>query len=83
MEGILVKEIRVRLRSFQDVRELCTLAGSMPCEVQITDGKRTVNAKSIMCIFGLSIRRHLTLRLDCGEEDFEAFRQKAARFEVQ
>ena len=77
-----MKEMHVRLRSFQDVHDLCGIAAKMDCDLRITDGRRSVNAKSIMCIFGIDLRRTLTLQLDCGEEDFEVFRTLAGRFEA-
>lgn len=77
-----MKEMQIRLTSFQDVREMVNLASSVEYRVMITDGNKTVNAKSMMCMFSLNMRRPVTLLLDCDADDFEAFRFKAARFEV-
>ena len=77
-----MREMKVRLGSFQDVRELVNLASSVEYPVMIGDGEKAVNAKSIMCMFSLNFRRPALLLLDCDEDDFEAFRFKAARFEV-
>ena len=77
-----MKEMQIRLRSFQDVQELVNLASSFDFPVMITDGTRNVNAKSIMCMFSMNLRRPVVLLLDCGDEDFEIFRIMAGRFEV-
>lgn len=77
-----MKEMRIRLHSFQDVHDLSAVAAKMDCDVRITDGSHNVNAKSIMCIFGINLRHTLTLQLDCDEEDFEVFRTLAGRFEA-
>ena len=77
-----MKEKQIRLSSFQDVRDLVNLATSVDYRVMISDGNRTVNAKSMMCMFSLDMRRPVTLLLDCDEDDFEAFSLKAVRFEI-
>ena len=77
-----MREMQIRLASFQDVRDIVTLAASVDYPVMITDGHKTVNAKSIMCMFSLNMRHPVTLLLDCDTDDFEAFRFKAARFEI-
>ena len=77
-----MKEMQIRLRSFQEVQELVNLASSFDFPVMITDGVRNVNAKSIMCMFGMNLRRPVVLLLDCDDEDFEIFRIMAGRFEV-
>lgn len=80
--GDFVKEMYVRLRSFQDVQSLASMASTCEYRVMITDGNRTVNAKSIMCMFSVNMRRPVLLLLDCDEEDFEVFRIMAGRFEA-
>ena len=77
-----MKEMQIRLRSFQDVQELVNLTSSFDFPVMITDGTRNVNAKSIMCMFSMNLRRPVVLLLDCDDEDFEIFRIMAGRFEV-
>ena len=77
-----MKEMQIRLKSFQDVQELVNLASSYDFPVMITDGVRNVNAKSIICMFSMNLRRPVVLLLDCDDEDFEIFRIMAGRFEV-
>ena len=73
-------EMNIRLRSCEDVQTLADLATAQPFRVWISDDRQTVNAKSLMCMFSLDLCRPLTLRLDCGEEGNEAFRQICERF---
>ena len=77
-----MKEKQIRLSSFQDVRELATLASSVDYRVMISEAGKTVNAKSMMCMFSLDLRHPVTLLLDCDDDDFEAFSLKTARFEI-
>ena len=77
-----MKEMHIRLQSFQDIRDLAVLSSAQPYGVRISDTRFTVNAKSPMCLLSLNLHSTLRLQLDCGEDDFERFRQQAARFEV-
>ena len=77
-----MKEMTIRLGSFQEVRDLSAIAGKMNFSVRIKDGHREGNAKSLMSMFGLNLRQPLTVQLDCDEDDFEVFRTLAGRFEV-
>ena len=73
-------EMNIRLCSFEDVRALVDLATAQPFRVWISDGRQTVNAKSLMCMFSLDLCKPLTLQLGCGEEGNEVFRQMLERF---
>ena len=75
-------EMNITVRSFEDVRALVDLATAQPFRVWISDGRQTVNAKSLMCMFSLDLCRPLTLQLDCGEEGDEVFRQMRTRFGI-
>lgn len=75
-----MQEINVRVQSFQDVRAISALAAKEEFQILVSDGHRTVNAKSLMGIFTLNMGKPLVLQLDCSEETCEAFRVKAGRF---
>ena len=77
-----MKEMTIRLKSFQDVRDLSAIAGKMNFPVRITDGNREGNAKSLMSFFGLNLHQDLRVLASCDEDDFEVFRTLAGRFEV-
>ena len=77
-----MKEMKIKLASFQDIRDLCAIASKMNCPIRITDGHREGNAKSLMSMFGLNLRQTLSVQLRCDEDDFEVFRTLAGRFEV-
>lgn len=77
-----MKEMTIRLSSFQDIRDLSAIAGKMNFPIRITDGHREGNAKSLMSIFGLNLRQNLTVQANCEDDDFEVFRTLAGRFEV-
>ena len=65
------------------MRAISAIAAKEEFRILVTDGHRTVNAKSLMGIFTLNMGKPLALLLDCDAEDFEAFRVKAGRFLVE
>ena len=73
-------EMNIRLCSFEDVQTLADLATAQPFRVWISDGRQTVDAKSLMCVFSLDLCKPLTLQLDCGEEGTEVFYRLRERF---
>ena len=73
-------DLQIRLRSFEDARTLADLATAMPFQVWISDGRQRVDAKSLMCYFGLDLRDPLTLRADCSAEDFQYLRSLLGDF---
>ena len=75
-----MQELYIRAASFADIREISELAAAEGFRILISDGYRTVNAKSLMSIFSLTVDRPLLLQLSCSESECEAFRRKAARF---
>lgn len=77
-----MNDFYIKLTSFQDINLLSKLALEVPNKVIVSDGKHSVNAKSLMCMFSLNLGQPLLLQLECSEREFESFRQKAARFAV-
>ena len=75
-------EMNIRLCSFEDVQTLADLATAQPFRVWISDGRQTVDAKSLMCMFSLDLCKPLTLQLGCGEEGNEVFCQMQERFGI-
>ena len=73
-------EMNIRLCSFEDVQTLADLATAQPFRVWISDGRQTVDAKSLMCMFSLDLCKPLTLQLGCGEEGHEVFCRMRERF---
>lgn len=75
-----MQEILIKVESFEDIRAVSDLAAVEHYEILLSDGQRTVNASSLMCIFSLNLECPLLLQLDCDRHQAETFRQKAARF---
>ena len=74
--------LQIRLRSFEDARTLADLATALPFRVWISDGHHEVDAKSLMCIFGLDFREPLVLRAECSLEAFEGLRRTLESFGI-
>ena len=78
-----MRELRIQLRSVQDVLAFVALATSRTFPVRVGNAVHQVNGKSFMEMFCLDFRAPVTVRMDCTREEFEAFRADAARFEVK
>lgn len=75
-----MQEIHIKVESFEDIRSVSNLAAVEEFGIDLTDGNRTVDARSLMCILSLDLAQPLRLRLHCDQVEAEAFCQKAERF---
>lgn len=69
-EGTQMKQAIIRLTSIQDVRDFVNLMTSQTMDVDLTSGRYTVDAKSIMGIFSLDLLQPIVLTAhgdDCDE----------------
>lgn len=77
-----MKDLHIKAESFQDIWTISALAAQERFRIVLSDGQRRVNAKSLLGIFSMNLSRPLMLQLDCGDEEFERFREKVVRFEI-
>ena len=77
-----MKEFNITIRSFQQVQDFVSLAMVQPFDVLVCNEKQQINGKSFMGMFSLNYREPLHVRVRCSEEEFQRFRQDAARFLV-
>ena len=78
-----MKEFTINIRSFEDVQEFVSLATVQPFRVLVGNDRYRVSGKSFMGMFSLDCTEPLQVRMDCTDEEFEAFRQAAQRFLVK
>ena len=74
-----MQEFTIHLRSVRDVNEFVALTAPL-CGVTLSDDSRTVDGKSFMEIFCLKLDGPISVRPECGSEEFERFRLSCARF---
>ena len=73
-------EFQIRIRSFQEIQEFIKLATVQPFRIRLGNDYQSANATSFMGLVSLDHRRPLKVSADCGQEEFDRFREKAARF---
>lgn len=61
-------ERTISLHSVDDVKKLVTLANSYPFDIRLSEGKYTVNAKSVMGVFSLDLSKKIKLVAECEED---------------
>ena len=75
-------EFQVRLTCVQDVLDFVALATARPFPITVGDRRHRVDGKNFMEMFCLDFSAPITARLDCAQEEFDRFRQDAARFDT-
>lgn len=69
-----MNEFSIRLSSVEEINQFIRLATLCPCDVHITSGTQTANAKSYMGIFSLDFAGPLQVTVHGPEDERDAFR---------
>ena len=70
----------IHIRSFGDIKAFIALATMQPFRVMVWHEQRQVNAKSFMGMMCLDYSKPISVLCECGDADFQNFRQPAAKF---
>jgi len=72
---------RITLNDIDDVKRFVQFANDYDFEIELSSGKYTVDAKSIMGIFSLDLSQPITVEASCGSS--EGFCEKLQEFEAK
>ena len=75
-------EFYVALHSINDVREFVSAASLTPVDIDVVSGRYTVDAKSIMGLFSLSLQEPIMVRVYGSPNDGATFRSAVSDLEV-
>ena len=74
-----MQEFRIRIRSFEEVREFIRISTAQPFRVLIGNDHQTANATSYMGLMSLDHSGELRVSFDCSDSEFQEFRRQSAR----
>ena len=75
-----MQEFRIRIRSFDEVKDFIRISTSQPFPVYIGNDRQMVNSTSYMGLMSLDHTGDLLVQTDCSDSEFLDFRNQAARF---
>ena len=75
-----MQEFRIRICSFEDVKEFIRLSTAQPFAVYVGNQRQRANATSYMGLASLDLSRELLVSSECSDSDFQEFRRQSARF---
>lgn len=70
-----MKEFQVTLTSINHVKDFVTAASMCDCDIDVTSGRYTIDAKSIMGLFSLDLSKPITIRVLGSDEEAKKFYQ--------
>ena len=70
-----MKEFQVLLTSINHVKDFVTAASMCSCDIDVTSGRYTIDAKSIMGLFSLDLSKPITIRVLGTEQEADEFYQ--------
>ena len=72
-----MKAFSISIRSLKEVQDFVTLAMVQPFDVLVCNDHQQVNGKNFMGMFALDLRQPLQVQVNCDEDSYQNFRQKA------
>lgn len=78
-----MQAFKISIHSFQEVRDFVSLATVQPFRVFVGNDRNRVNGKSFMGMFSLDFSEPVQVLVDCKGDEFQQFRQDAAKFAVE
>ena len=78
-----MRELRIQLRSVQDVLSFVALATERSFPIYVANGNHRVNGESFMEMFSLNLREPMVVTFQCSDEEYEKLRRDAARFAIE
>ena len=78
-----MNEFSIRLSSVEEINQFIRLATLCPCDVHISSGTQTANAKSYMGVFSLDFAGPVQVTVRGPEDERESFRRSIEIFVVE
>lgn len=75
-----MKSLQVQLRTIDDVKDFVNIVSKCSYDVDLTSGRYTVDAKSIMGIFSLDLSKPINVEI--FSDDCEQFINEIKRFTI-
>ena len=78
-----MNEFSIRLSSVEEINQFIRLATLCPCDVHITSGTQTANAKAYMGVFSLDFAGPLQVTVSGPEDERDSFRRSVADYVIE
>ena len=72
-----MRQFDIVVTTFRQVQDFVSLAMVQPFEVLVESDRRQVSGKNFMGMFSLDFHQPINVLVDCDEDSFCRFRQKA------
>lgn len=77
-----MREFRVKLSSFDEVRQFVSLTTRHPYPIHVAVGDDLTNAKSLIGFFTMDLSKPVSVRIEDDEADIAPFLQEIEPFRV-
>lgn len=72
-----MKAFSISIHSLKEVQDFVSLAMVQPFDVLVCNDHQQINGKNFMGMFALDLRQPLQVQVNCDEDSYQSFRQKA------
>ena len=78
-----MSEFSIRLSSVDEINDFIRISTLCPCEVYISSGTQTANAKAYMGVFSLDFAEPLQVTVSGPDDERDSFRQSVSSYIVE
>ena len=72
-----MQHFSISIHSLEEVQAFVKLAMVQPFDISVGNERQLVNGKNFMGMFSLDFRHPLDVQVDCDDDSYQLFRQKA------
>ena len=72
-----MKHFSISIHYFEEVQAFVNLAMVQPFEITVGNERQLVKGKNFMGMFSLDFQHPLDVQVDCDDDSYQLFRQKA------
>lgn len=73
-----MKSLHIHFRSIDEVKEFINIADNIEGDATLSDGRHTINAKSIMGVYTLNLQKPLELTIKDWKDEYAMLFEKLA-----
>lgn len=78
-----IEALGVSLNTIEKVKKFTAIANSFDCEVDVLQGRYTIDAKSVLGVFSLDLTKTVTVEIESDDEkEIDKFLKKMEEFRI-
>lgn len=79
----VIEGLMISINTIERAKEICRISTEQPFDIDISSGRYTIDAKSIMGIFSLDLSKKLEVHIHADKDEAEGFIKELDKFLIR